>query len=109
MKYQRQCVFCPLEVAYRNIYTTPELFDHIREQHIQNPPSDELRKKFNCWIDERPALFDGERQKLRWLKFDILLPKAFEETEKRFAMVQMNKAAEKQKRAAEKPKKWWKR
>jgi len=71
-----ECVFCPAEKAFGIFYTRDSLLEHIREDHIQNPPSHELRKKFGVYIDHNPAVFESERERFIGRKFDILLPRA---------------------------------
>lgn len=87
-----ECVFCPPETAYGNNYSKDSLLEHIRRHHIQTPPSQELRIKYNVWVDNRQALFFKDQERLKALDFDIMLPRACGRTDRMRAEHAMRQA-----------------
>jgi hypothetical protein len=58
-----------------------ELSQHILTNHTQEQPSQWLRRRFNCWIEDSPALFKEVHAKTRGRDYDILLPRPFSRAE----------------------------
>jgi hypothetical protein len=88
-----QCVFCAPESTYGDApHDKDSLLEHIRQNHIQAPPSMDLRVKFNVWVDTKPALYHKDLERLKVQNFDIMIPRAYGRTDRMRAEYAMQQA-----------------
>ncbi|KAH6674617.1 hypothetical protein B0J14DRAFT_45305 [Halenospora varia] len=84
-----ECVFCPPENISGTTFSRDNLLEHIRRHHVQTPPSQELRIKYNVWIHDRSALFPGEEERINTRNFDLMIPRAHGRTDRMRAQFAM--------------------
>lgn len=84
-KGEYECPFCPSNISWGNYYNRLGLLEHILTNHVQNQPSEQLRVKFNCWVEDSPAIFESEHGRTRGRGYDLLLPRPYTEIEARYA------------------------
>ncbi|KAH6717633.1 hypothetical protein BKA61DRAFT_598096 [Leptodontidium sp. MPI-SDFR-AT-0119] len=82
-----ECPFCPFEISAGSWLSRDDLLEHILTLHVQSQPSLELRRAYNCWIEDSPALFDELHGRLRGRAFDMLLPRPYSAREGMIARV----------------------
>ena len=90
---QYECPFCPFDRAAGVYFNRLELLDHVLISHVQNQPPEDLRLKFNCWIEDSTALFEQQHANLRGRKFDLLLPRPYSTAEGTLARLARDRSA----------------
>lgn len=85
-EYDYECPFCPIEISAGRFYKKDELLDHILSKHVQDQISLELRKKYNVWIEDSPAIFQ-HLDRTRGQQYDLLLPRPYTRREGTIARI----------------------